>query len=398
MKPHVKLLFIIVVLIFNQACNTLYNFKTINIEILEPAKVKLPHDYENVAIRYNNVNVAWNPLFANYNRDAKILTDSTNLDSLASFEYFRQFSETLKNQEYFDKVNEIKAADYSHTEITDSINIEDFSSSIDMGLMPDDYSAKISILKLLTIFRNNPPNPTQIENTKDLNPDYGFYSKKEIQTIRDTTGADILLSLDFFYTLNGRTFDELLNMTSEIVFVNYFWTAYDLQKLKPAFSIVKRDTISWDKFHDTDLTGITRLPDRKDAVMNAAYIAGTNTTKYLIPHWVEVERLYYQTGQVDLKPANKLVEEGKWTEAAKLWKQQVNSPNKMIAAKCMYNMAVACEMNDQLEAALEWAVKSYHVFGEKNEVHASNCREYIQILGQRKVDKSLIDLQSDNRN
>ena len=60
----------------------------------------------------------------------------------------------------------------------------------------------------------------------------------------------------------------------------------------------------------------------------------------------------------------------------------------MIAAKCMYNMAVACEMNDQLEPALEWAVKSYHVFGEKNEVHASNCREYIQILGQRKVDKS----------
>jgi hypothetical protein len=56
-------------------------------------------------------------------------------------------------------------------------------------------------------------------------------------------------------------------------------------------------------------------------------------------------------------------------------------------------MAVACEMSDQLDAALGWAVESYHVFGEKNEIHAANCRDYIRILSQRKLDFSLMEKQ-----
>ena len=56
-------------------------------------------------------------------------------------------------------------------------------------------------------------------------------------------------------------------------------------------------------------------------------------------------------------------------------------------------MGVACEMNDEMDAAIEWVVKSYYVFGEKNEIHADNCKEYIKILGYRKLDKNLINQQ-----
>lgn len=42
---------------------------------------------------------------------------------------------------------------------------------------------------------------------------------------------------------------------------------------------------------------------------------------------------------------------------------------RKIAATSKFNMALACEMLNQLDAAVDWAVQSYHVFGQKNPVH-----------------------------
>jgi hypothetical protein len=42
---------------------------------------------------------------------------------------------------------------------------------------------------------------------------------------------------------------------------------------------------------------------------------------------------------------------------------------RKIAATSKFNMALTCEMLNQLDAAVDWAVQSYHVFGQKNPVH-----------------------------
>jgi len=56
-------------------------------------------------------------------------------------------------------------------------------------------------------------------------------------------------------------------------------------------------------------------------------------------------------------------------------------------------MALASEMEGHLDAAIDWAVKSYHVFGETNKQHAGNCKEYIRILSTRKRDLKIIEQQ-----
>ncbi|MGC9354307.1 MAG: hypothetical protein ACP5D9_10740 [Mariniphaga sp.] len=63
------------------------------------------------------------------------------------------------------------------------------------------------------------------------------------------------------------------------------------------------------------------------------------------------------------------------------------------AAKSRFNMALAYEMLNQLNAAVDWAVQSYHVFGQKNPVHEKNCLDYIKILSQRKLDIKRIEYQ-----
>ncbi len=69
--------------------------------------------------------------------------------------------------------------------------------------------------------------------------------------------------------------------------------------------------------------------------------------------------------------------------------------NKSIAAKSMYNMALACEMSGNMDAAIDWAEKSFYVFGTKNGIHSTNCSDYIRILGQRKLDIKKIESEPD---
>jgi hypothetical protein len=59
----------------------------------------------------------------------------------------------------------------------------------------------------------------------------------------------------------------------------------------------------------------------------------------------------------------------------------------------MFNMALASEMEGYIDAAIDWTVKSYHVFGEENKLHAENCKEYIRILSTRKRDLKIIEQQ-----
>lgn len=384
------------VIILATGCNTLYNSRMIDIDIMEPAQVKLPDGYQNLAIRYNNANIAWNPQTAAYFSDGNEIPDSTNLDSIASKVYFDIFLATLKEQQFFNSINELDAADYSQTRIVDTLKTPEFNFS-DSTLEMADYTSEIGVFSLASEIRKSKPSPSVITGKKYLDREFGLYAKTDIDAIADSTSADVLLSFDHFYTLDGLAYFSHEYTARRAVQVHYSWTGYDLKNRKLAFHFAKADTIFWSNYAELKKEALAGLPPRKDAVLNAADIAGENTANFLVPHWTTVERMIYESGNVDLKPAQQLAIEGRWLEAAELWKKNVNNPNKNIAAKCKYNMAVACEMNDELEAALNWAVESYHVFGEKNKIHAANCRDYIRILSQRKLDVSIMEQQFESK-
>jgi len=391
MKRLQKNSIFLVLIVVASGCNTLYNSRVISIDIMEPARVKLPEGYKNLAVRYNNVNVSWNPNTAVYYVDGEEMIDSTNLDSMASHIYFDLFVETLKEQQFFDSIQEIEAADYSKTLIVDTLSKPEINFS-DSTVELKDYINEIGAHILASEIKKTNPSPKEVYKKKYLNSKFGLYSQKEISAIADSTSADVLFSFDHFFTENGIAYFVYNFTANEAVKVHYSWTAYDLKQKKLGFHFSKTDTIYWS--HSASKTeAMKKIPPRRDAVLNAADIAGTNTAKFLVPHWSTVQRMYYVSGNTEIKPTQELVKQGKWLEAAKVWKANVNSPNKNIAAKCKFNMAVACEMNDQLDAALGWAVESYHVFGEKNEIHAANCRDYIRILSQRKLDVSLLEKQ-----
>ena len=180
-------------------------------------------------------------------------------------------------------------------------------------------------------------------------------------------------------------------MAREIVYILACWNVYDLKKVEFTRSLQRLDTIQWIEPVYSLKEAKRILPPRKDAVLNAADIAGSDFAEFVVPHWIEVDRIYYYPGNAELKKTEDLIKQNQWIEAAKIWKKNTTNKNKKIVAQSMFNMALACEMNGEMDAAIDWAVKSFYVFANKNKVHAFNCQEYIRILSQRKLDIQKIE-------
>jgi len=387
------------------SCNTMYNTKTIKIEVQVPGRAKIPKDYKKLAIRYNNSNVAPNPLFNYYFEDSEKLTEKVNTDSIASEIYYQVFIDELKKQQFFDTLIELKPVDFSDIALSDSLIYSSMARNDGIQDITDTV-VNNEVYKFSEFIKQYSTSDSNKNTILLINPEYGLYSKRQIQQIANSTGADLFLSLDFFagmdaiispqYLQNDTNaiFNVLLYnpyFAHEIVYTLVCWNVYDLKKIELARSMQKLDTIQWTEPAYNLREAKRTLPPRNDAVYNAADVAGGRFAEFLVPHWIDVERMYYQSGQTELKKTDDLIKQNQWIEAAKIWKKNTANTNKQIAAKSMFNMALACEMNGEMDAAMDWAIKSFYVFGSNNQVHAFNCQEYIRILAQRKQDIQKIE-------
>jgi len=131
-------------------------------------------------------------------------------------------------------------------------------------------------------------------------------------------------------------------------------------------------------------------------VNNSSEYLGRFFGSKIIPTWLTVERLYYKSGNQNMVIAEKYALNNEWLKAAEIWNKQSKNKNPRIAAKSCYNMALACEMEGKLDAAIDWLVQSYSVLKENNEEHKQNCLRYITVLAMRKKEIEKLKLQVRN--
>ncbi|QGY46682.1 hypothetical protein GM418_24385 [Maribellus comscasis] len=395
MRPNLYFLLLILTLGALQGCNTLYNYSMIDIEVVEPGKLILPEKYSTAAIRYNNIMDSYYLNNSTYYINSEAHVDTTKLDSLAAKIYFNSAIENLNKQIYFDSIIELSENGNSQYYIIDSlVHLPEADTS-----KLEEYVLYPSVLLLSQIARQNLTGGKEKQTAKILDPKLGLYTTEDLKEIADSTDADLLISLDYFSSIDVELVQKLPTnhyYGNTSVYGVGLWNFYNLRTFKSAFFYDQLDTLTWDSQEEIKAYVEKNLPPRRDAVLNAADVMGIRLAEKLIPHWITVQRLYYISGHVELQKTKQLVEEGKWLEAAEIWKANVNNPNKKIAAKSMYNLGVACEMQGDLEAAIDWIVRSFQVFGNKNEFHYLNCIDYINILGQRKLNFKLINQQLDH--
>lgn len=113
----------------------------------------------------------------------------------------------------------------------------------------------------------------------------------------------------------------------------------------PLFSFSKTDTICW------KLTpGLTY----EQIVKEASEYAATMPMKYLLPYWTEVERYYFDGGNVNMTDAGVYVREQNWEEAYPLWKELYDTKKGKVKMRAAYNLALYYEMQDDFERAKEF--------------------------------------------
>ena len=120
---------------------------------------------------------------------------------------------------------------------------------------------------------------------------------------------------------------------------------------------------------------------------------------YFTPSWEKANRMLYTSPfNSRMKEAIAYVKADRWLEAKDIWLQiydRTNNPKQQ--AFLANNFALAAEMQDDLELALDWAKKSEMIFrqeGEtKNKEEIRRITSYISSLTKRMTDDLLLNNQ-----
>lgn len=112
-------------------------------------------------------------------------------------------------------------------------------------------------------------------------------------------------------------------------------------------------------------------------IQTAAYDMGKAYSNDLLPYSHRVSRIYYVKGTDNFKVGKRLARAGKWDDAADYWEKETDNPKSKIAGRAYYNMAIINEINGDLDAAVDWAEKSYTLYNNKKALN------YLRILRNR---------------
>jgi len=134
---------------------------------------------------------------------------------------------------------------------------------------------------------------------------------------------------------------------------------------------------------DADLA----LPNKRNAVDQTGYYSGNKYGIRISPSWITLYRQYYVKGTDNFVLAKRLVRSQNWDGAIETWRKELSNPNKKIAGRAAFNIALGCEVKGKLDDAIDWANKAYVEFGD------SRGNAYANQLRDRKADEAVLDQQ-----
>jgi hypothetical protein len=224
---------------------------------------------------------------------------------------------------------------------------------------------------------------------------------KFVEDICKQNNADALITLETFDSNNAvkmgerqvekKDGDRVVKYTEFIatldVQIETGWRIYFPAEKRIVDQNIYSDGRSWSSTNQAKKRAEEGLPFLDNAIAQAGYYAGEQYAYRISPMWISVSRYYYRKGSNDFESADRFGKTGDWDSAAKIWIKHVNDSDPKIAGNACYNMALAEELEGNLDQALDWARQSYTKYNNKK------GRYYANILQQRIYDQSKLDEQ-----
>lgn len=244
---------------------------------------------------------------------------------------------------------------------------------------------------------------------KPLRKDSDFFreqalSPERMNDIRNETRADAIISLDkliietekvehFFQ--QGYTYSGLTGKIHSIIRV-YLPT---MDGRIPAVQYT--DSLHWEGYDIQDRMAYSEmmLPSREEALKILAVIAAEKMTNVFAPHWEMQDRWYYTTPSTLMREGENFAKGADWENAIIKWETFYSSQsNKQSRAKAASNIALAYEMSDNMDKALEWAKVANELFNEStspNSLERKRSQLYMKEIERRRSTTNKLDFQND---
>lgn len=208
-----------------------------------------------------------------------------------------------------------------------------------------------------------------------------------VLTIAGDPPCDAVLSLE-----HGKVGDSVVRVVEDgwqvyyyVIYVNTSWRLYRLSDFQST-DYVFVDTI---RYEIDPPTLYPLVADQKvELLRSAMYDAGVQTARRLAPWWTIIERYYFSMGPNGFARASAYLQAGKWQEAAEIWRPMTEVRQKKVAAKACFNMAITCELANNIPAAFDWLRKS-----EKLGIPIPYIKDYQAKLAKRDLESSKLDQQ-----
>ena len=137
----------------------------------------------------------------------------------------------------------------------------------------------------------------------------------------------------------------------------------------------------------TDYNYYSVVPSAYTSISKAGALGAQIYFDRITPGFRKEAREYYSSGSHEMKAAAKCVRQGEWDQAIYYWEVETESQtDDKTMGKAAYNLALAYEVKDDLEKALEW-IDSAITSGNRK------ANSYKALLRMRKDERARIDQQ-----
>jgi tetratricopeptide (TPR) repeat protein len=207
-----------------------------------------------------------------------------------------------------------------------------------------------------------------------------------INKLTTETETDLVISLETYsYFYSEYSADAGAPKSREVITANV-WAVYDPASSKIIERKTMIDTLYWNAYDEQgNYQKNSKLPPRLSALKIASQMAGENYSKRFVASWESVKRVYSVPPLPDFETAEKYLQKGDWDNAIVLWKIYAADKNGKMAINARYNLALAYEMKDDLDTAIQWLTAAQQIAAEyKSKDNLKMIAAYQKVLEQRK--------------
>jgi len=225
-------------------------------------------------------------------------------------------------------------------------------------------------------------NPINADFTKELCKDFDVDAVLVLESFTEHLEATQSNTSN-----NGE--DQKNRVAKDYLAVNVYnsdWRLYRPNVKELVLRFQANDTIFWwaNSFTPADL--YFQMPKIKVALIDGGIAAAYKMSGLISPEWIKLNRNYYRTGNWQIDSAIPLIKNNKWEEAATIWEKYATISSKTTRSKVEFNLALAAEMNDALDLAIEWGNKSYKSRPDKA------LEGYLKLLDNKRKEQQKEDL------